>query len=264
MRQIQKKRFIQKRTRKEFLQNINLANITVAGFDLDDTLHFFKRASGAAAEKVFIYIGKEFGVPVSQLRNDYREILQNVQRSNFTENKPSWEYRRSRFETLLKKHSILPQQHVDEVLDAYDAALAKSLTLKEGAYETLQSAKQLGKTVAVITEGPQDAQELTLKRLGLAPFVDVLITSSANETSKSEGLFEIALEQLGCKPSQMLYTGDNPKRDYAPATALGIPALLLNESDDFDGSEQRIKSLIELRDFFLPPPAPAAAPHASP
>ncbi|MFP4386994.1 MAG: HAD family hydrolase [Alphaproteobacteria bacterium] len=232
------------------MKDIDLTNIQVAGFDLDDTLHFFKRASGAAAEKVFIYIGREFGVPVAQLRSDYQSILQNMQRTHFTENKPSREYRRGRFETLLETHSILPQQHAEEVLDVYDDALADSLTLKEGAYEALQAAKKAGKRVAVISEGPHDAQELTLERLGLAPFVDLLVTSAAHETSKSDGLFEIALEQLGCHPSQMLYTGDNPARDYVPAVALGIPAVLLHEGDDFQGNERRIKSLIELRDFF--------------
>lgn len=235
------------------MKNINLSNIAVIGFDLDDTLHFFKKASNAAAEEVFLYIADEFGVPVSHLRTVYQDILQNMQKTHFTDNKPSREYRRGRFEALLENFSILPQQHIEEVLDVYDRALAESLMLKEGAYEVLQSAKQAGKRIVIISEGPQDAQELTINRLGLAPFIDTLITSAAYETSKSDGLFEIALEKMGCSASQMLYVGDNVMRDYIPAEALGITAVLLHEDDNFQGDKNRIKSLIELRNFFLPP-----------
>ena len=44
------------------MKDIDTGNIQVAGFDLDHTLHFFKRASGAVAEKVFFSPNKSFGV----------------------------------------------------------------------------------------------------------------------------------------------------------------------------------------------------------
>jgi hypothetical protein len=36
-------------------------------FDLDDTLHYFKRASGRAVEAVFCNIERQFGIGVSDL-----------------------------------------------------------------------------------------------------------------------------------------------------------------------------------------------------
>ena len=62
----------------------------------------------------------------------------------------------------------------------------------------------------------------------------------------------IALREIGCTPSDMLYIGDSPDRDYAPANGLGIPCLLLRENDNFQGTENRIKSLNELKELFYP------------
>lgn len=113
-------------------------------------------------------------------------------------------------------------------------------------------AKEAEKKTVIITEGPQDAQALTIERLGLSPYIDTLITSAAYGTSKSDGLFEVALREIDCAPTNILYIGDSPDRDYAPACALGIPCLLLQENDDFQGATNRIKSLSELVPLFYP------------
>ena len=96
-----------------------------------------------------------------------------------------------------------------------------------GAHQLLQQAKRLGKTVAIISEGPHDAQDQTLEQLGFTPYVDHLITSSRYQRSKTAGLFQVALERLQIAPTQLLYVGDSPTRDYLPAASLGIHAFLV-------------------------------------
>ena len=233
-------------------KDINIADFHTIGFDLDDTLHYFKKASSAAITETLLYISENCNLSAEQLHTDYQHILQNAQNTHFTEDKPAREYRRARFEKLLKQNQISPHIYIESVLDKYDAALAQNLVLKEGAFEILRMAKEAGKKTVIITEGPQDAQALTIERLGLSLYIETLITSAAYGTSKSDGLFEIALREIGCTPSDMLYIGDSPDRDYVPANGLGIPCLLLRENDNFQGTENRIKSLNELKELFYP------------
>jgi len=54
-------------------------------FDLDDTLHYFKRASSRAAEAVFCDIERQFGIGVDDLKEAYREILQTAQSRHFSQ-----------------------------------------------------------------------------------------------------------------------------------------------------------------------------------
>jgi putative hydrolase of the HAD superfamily len=155
------------------------------GFDLDDTLHFYRRASGQACEAVFQYLYEEFGAPPATLRAKYGGILKTAQSGSFAEGKTSRDYRAERFGKLLAAFSIIPYRHLEAVLDLFDKTLSRSLKLKDGAKETLLAARDNGLQIMVVSEGPHDAQEAALERLGIAPLVDLLITSGAEKTSKA-------------------------------------------------------------------------------
>lgn len=47
---------------------------------------------------------------------------------------------------------------MDELLDMYEDILMHSLRFKAEVVELLKGLKSLGKNIAVVTEGPQDAQ----------------------------------------------------------------------------------------------------------
>jgi putative hydrolase of the HAD superfamily len=98
----------------------------------------------------------------------------------------------------------------------------------------------------VVSEGPADAQALTIERLGIAPMVDLLVTSAAERASKSDGLLEVALARAGCGPEEMLYVGDSVERDIAPALALGIATVYVGEDELPDGMEAMRTDLVEL------------------
>lgn len=107
-------------------------------------------------------------------------------------------------------------------MDTYDTALGESLELKPGADQALRAAKRGGLSVVVISEGPHDAQQTTIERLGIAPWVDLLVTSGGEGTSKSHDLFGRALARAGCDPAEIVFVGDSLERDVGPASALGI------------------------------------------
>ena len=198
------------------------------GFDLDDTLHYFRKASGAAAEAVFSYINDGLGASREALRESYKVILQQGQSGNFAEDRPSREYRTERFGKLLDEYSILSPRHLEDILAVYDNALCKNLTLTTGAKEALVAAKKKGFGIFILSEGPYDAQETTIQRLGIEQYVDVLMTSSREKLSKSDGLFTRALTRIGAHASETVYVGDSLERDIVPARSIGITAIHLS------------------------------------
>jgi putative hydrolase of the HAD superfamily len=203
---------------------------------MDDTLHYFTRASGHAVEALFGEIERRFGIAKSDLDEAYREILLAAQSRHFAERKTSREYRAERFAALLDRFDCDPGARLGELLDVYDTALAEALELKPGAGQALAAAKRAGLSVMVISEAPHDAKEATIERLGIAPSVDLLVTAAGEGTSKSDGLFEKALARAGCGPQELLYVGDSLDRDIAPTSSLGIASVYVGEEELPEGS----------------------------
>lgn len=226
------------------------------GFDLDDTLHYFKRASGKAAEAVFSQIERQFGLDTENLAQKYRGILQAAQSSHFSQPKSSRQYRSERFAALLAEFGVDPGPRLDCLLDTYDTALGESLELKPGADQALRAAKRGGLSVMVISEGPHDAQQTTIERLGIALWVDLLVTSGSEGTSKSHDLFGRALARAGCDPAEIVFVGDSLERDVGPASALGITCFYVGEERLPEGSaavKLGLTTLSELIERIAPP-----------
>ena len=204
------------------LRNL-LAEKTWIGFDLDDTLHEFRRSSGTTTNKVLEEISERYGTPMHALRGEYSRVLKAKTANAFSEGKTSFDYRRERFTSVLA-HFSLPQddQFMAELLESYEVTLMKSLELKCGALDLLSMIKDMGKKIVVITEGPQDAQERTIQGLGIEGYIDFLATTNHFGVAKTAGLFPRVLEYLGVPSGDIAYVGDNEQRDMKPALAEGI------------------------------------------
>ncbi|XWX01536.1 hypothetical protein V2A60_009564 [Cordyceps javanica] len=235
-----------------------LAKVTWVGFDLDDTLHEFRRASAAAATDALRLISEQYGADMDALQACYARVLRSKTAAAFSDGRRSEDYRRERFASVLEGLSLVRgDDDPDEVTEMttrvvarYGATLERSLQRKPGALELLAALRARGKRIVVVTEGPQDGQEWTLRRLGLMtpppppaaaaaaaaaaesepepepePLVDVLATSNAFGVSKVDGLFERVLQHLGVPGNEVLFVGDSYERDVLPARRAGMLAV---------------------------------------
>ena len=222
------------------------------GFDLDDTLHEFRKASGAASFTIFELISQTCDANIEELRATYSNILSQKTSSAFTEGKSSDTYRKERFSILMKAHSAsFTDDTLDQLAAAYERSLESSLEAKPGAVSLLRYLKSIRKKIAIVTEGPEDAQKWTLEKLGITDYVDVLITSNRIGRTKVDGLFELMLKQLEIDARDVVYVGDSVKRDLAPARAEGIFSILCSEAEELalDGQELKIDSLRKLENI---------------
>ncbi|KAI1735413.1 HAD-superfamily hydrolase, subfamily IA, variant 1 [Xylaria scruposa] len=234
----------------------SLAEKQWIGFDLDDTLHEFRRASSAASNKVLEAMHERYGIPLDALRSQYGEVLRTSTSNAFTDGKSSSDYRRERFLAVASGFS-LPLEHdtpfLSHLLHLYETSLEESLELKSGALNLLKTIKRLDKKIVVVTEGPQDAQEWTVQKLGISPYIDFLATTNHFKVSKTDGLFSRVLETLGITASEIAYVGDNEYRDMKPAIAEGILSFHLAEGlqCNLDLYPPRINTLNELEYILL-------------
>ena len=217
------------------------------GFDLDDTLHEFRRASRAATNEILNEISSRYGIPYLPLEEEYYKILKLKTANAFSDGKTSFEYRKERFTSLLNSFSLPSDDEpaMTAMLELYEDTLTKSLKLKLGAIDLLSTIKRLGKNIVIITEGPHDAQERTLQALGIIDHVDFLATTNEFQLAKPEGLFSKVLTHLQISAEEMAYIGDCEARDIIPATGQGILTIHLDEANQssLDAFPPRINSL---------------------
>ncbi|KAI4188838.1 MAG: hypothetical protein LQ346_005221 [Caloplaca aetnensis] len=226
-----------------------LSQKTHFGFDLDDTLHEFRKASGAASAAVFAYLAKHSPTTPEEFKATYGKILKQATAGGFADGKSSDDYRRERFTASMQAHEIeVKEEMILHLLILYKTSLQSALTLKPGASQLLTQLKGIGKTIVIVTEGPEDAQRWTLEHLGIADQVDALVTSNAVGKSKTDGLFGVVLQRLGIEAGDMVFVGDNWKRDVVSAREEGIMTVFYDEqgSVKLDGDELRINSLWKL------------------
>ncbi|KAL8770884.1 MAG: hypothetical protein Q9209_003535 [Squamulea sp. 1 TL-2023] len=223
------------------------------GFDLDDTLHEFRKASGTASVSVFNYLAAaDPSTTVAELTTTYSKILSQITSGAFADGKTSDDYRRERFIALMQAHAFqYAEGDLRYMLTLYKDSLQSSLTLKSGASELLGKLKAMGKTVVVITEGPEDAQQWTLENLHIADKVDVLFTSNRMGKSKTDGLFGQVLRQLGIGAEKMVFVGDSLVRDILPASKEGVMTVHYDEAENLrlEMGSLRINSMWKLNEL---------------
>jgi FMN phosphatase YigB (HAD superfamily) len=102
-----------------------------------------------------------------------------------------------------------------------------------------------GLRIMVVSEGPHDAQEVTLKRLGIELLADLLVISTAKKTFKRGGLLKIALGRARCAPHELIYVGDSLENDIGPAQEAGVPNIYVGENPAPAGTV-KLSSLLDI------------------
>lgn len=83
--------------------------------------------------------------------------------------------------------------------------------------------------VAVLSNGNQEQQENKISRTGLAPYIDVVLTSELLGVAKPSPLaFELACRRIGVRPGEAAYIGDGLDIDAIAAGAAGLRGIWLN------------------------------------
>ncbi|MEZ4553962.1 MAG: HAD family hydrolase [Dehalococcoidia bacterium] len=129
---------------------------------------------------------------------------------------------------FFRSHGIDDRRAADRTTEVYEAAWPAHITLFPDALAALDAARGCGR-VAVITNGPSEAQRLKLERTGLLERFDVLAISGEVGAEKPDlEIFTHALDRLGVAAPDAVHIGDNLTMDIRGARDAGMTAVWLN------------------------------------
>jgi len=146
----------------------------------------------------------------------------------------------------------LPRDTVLEILKRINrSARVENYVLYDDVLPTLKKLKKQGLIIGLITSLTKD-MNLICRNLGLAPYLDFVVTSEDVGSNKPEPpIFLAALERAGVNASEAIYVGDQYETDVVGARGVGIKPILIDRYDLMPEVSDcpRIHSLTELAQY---------------
>ncbi|ATB37132.1 haloacid dehalogenase [Cystobacter fuscus] len=88
--------------------------------------------------------------------------------------------------------------------------------------------------VAVVSNGSSRMQRAKLARAGLEDVLpDVFLSGEVGASKPDPRIFTAALAHVGCAPAEVLHVGDDPVRDIAGATRVGMASCWISGGRDW-------------------------------
>jgi putative hydrolase of the HAD superfamily len=189
-------------------------------FDLDNTLYSYDRAHAAAWAALLSLAEERLGLGEERFRALHAEASRVLTRR--CGGGPAIHNRLIRFQILLELAG-LPIGAAPELADCYWDVLLDRLEPEPGAAETLGALRALGLRIGVGTNMTADRQFEKLRRLGLLPLVDFLVTSEELGVEKPDPrLFTLCAEKAGVPLRCCAFVGDSLQKDALAALAAGM------------------------------------------
>lgn len=222
---------------------MNLGGVRAVVFDLDDTLYPEREYTRSGARAVAAHLGEAAAA---------EELLALEEEDPTGPLYARWLARRGWDEA----------QWLPELLRVHRGH-APALALEQNVRDLLvrlRSSFRLG----LVSDGRLEQQQAKAKALGLEALLDALVFSDAfgrERWKPHPAPYQKALELVGVKPSETVYVGDNPAKDFLGARRAGMWSIRLRRADGLHAGVEpvspeaapdlEIRSLSELEGLFL-------------
>ncbi|RBO54333.1 HAD family hydrolase [Rhodovulum sp. BSW8] len=119
----------------------------------------------------------------------------------------------------------------DRIADRFETYLEEAITLKPGAREMLAGLGAAGLRLGLLTNGTRARQRAKIARFGLSPFFRAIqIEEEAGFGKPDPRAYLRLLARLDTAPRDAWMLGDDPVWDVAAPAALGLTAILYDET----------------------------------
>lgn len=174
-------------------------------FDLDNTLCDFVEAKICACRAVTEHLDRTDDLLSYFTRGKYDiEDTENIR-------------------DYLDDRNLYGQELYGECACIYRDVKVESISIYPGVKRTLETLREKGMTIGIITDAFRENAVERLNKLGIGGYVDLLITCDVTGMKKKEGQpFRYALEVLELSPKEVVLVGDSNERDLNPAMEVGL------------------------------------------
>lgn len=219
-------------------------------FDLDNTLFDHAASARAGVDAFLQHLGTGHS---DELIHSWFEIEQ-VNYNRFLANELSFhEQRRERLRQFLPltELAVYPTDPwLDELFAIYLQHYEEAWTAFPDAAPALQTLRDTGMQLGVVTNGNHHQQTSKIDRIGLEPLLDRIYSSELTGHAKpAPDAFLQPCISMQTSPAKTLYVGDNYRVDIEGARNAGLKAIHLDR--DGPGGQGTIQSLAELTSLLM-------------
>lgn len=200
-------------------------------FDWDHTLWDFEQNSKSSLANLFEDLGLQgHGIPGFEPFFERYITINELKWDMYREGKIDKQtLRETRFRETFREFGVEHQELAWELEVRYIQETPFQKHLIEGAREVLETLKERGYQLHVITNGFHESQNIKFTESGLEPLFDLLLCSDQVGVNKPDPkIFRKALQLTGAERKESLMIGDNLVADCVGARAQGIDQVYFN------------------------------------
>lgn len=201
-------------------------------FDIDGTMYDYEANHRIAIDAVQDYMARILDIKTEEFRMALKEA-EAIAVGRIGDNSAASHNRLIRYQCMLELLGLPPLPHALMMHHTYWDTLLEHMEAFPFLLEFLAVLKAQGVRVGIGSNMTAEIQYEKLSRLGLAPYVDWIVTSEEAGIEKPDmKFFELCLEKCGCQATECLFIGDSLNGDVKPALACGMKAVLFNAATD--------------------------------
>jgi len=203
--------------------------------DLDDTVYAYRICKDYAMKACLAKISKKYGIEKSEAKRYFSYAREMVKKNagNTGASHSRLLYFKNLTEAIEGRTNGSFSLALDELF--WKKYLPK-MKLRDGAMDFIKACRKSKVKVCIVTNLTTQIQLEKLKKLGIADFVDFVVTSEEAGAEKPNlKIMELALEKTGVKKNHVIFAGDED--DSEAARAFGI--------NFFDAKKHGFSDIIE-------------------
>jgi len=196
-------------------------------FDLDNTLYDYDMVNEKAIEYTGRWLCKETGISNSEFQKAFLEGRRLTKK--YTGNCAAQHNRIIYFQKTLECLGINPIRYSLELYEKYWGYVINNMRIEKGAGKLLGRLKESGIKVAICTDLTTHIQHRKLRKLQIADYVDVFVSSEEAGVEKPDAkIFNLVISKLGISPDKVLYVGDSYEKDVVGSGNAGMYPVWFN------------------------------------
>ncbi len=191
-------------------------------FDIDDTLYDYEKGHAEGVRRMQAYAERELGIPGADYMAEYNRMNE-VIKKRLGSDDAAIHSRSIRIQNMLEhwEKPIFP--HLRNLYHAYWDGLLESTEAEPGSLEAMRALREMGIRIGIGTDMTLRMQYEKLEKYGFAPYINHIVTSQEAGHEKPHPEFlGLCTQKAGCRPEELVFVGDNFKKDVAGSAAAGM------------------------------------------
>lgn len=191
-------------------------------FDIDNTLYDFDEANEYGMQAVMSYCSDHFGIQTTQFNEFYSKAWR-IANERIGIDTAALHNRLIRFQCMLELIGKPPVMHARILFHLYWDTMLAHAKPSCGVIELVRDLHKRQICIGIGTDMTADIQYRKLEVLGMAPYVDMIVTSEEAGVEKPQRkFFELCVNKAGCLANECVFIGDNIQKDVNGAIAAGL------------------------------------------